>query len=86
MLTLVIKKIDEDNDEQTTTVTGAKSYTVINLNRELSYWKTCYRVDIVYQDASTSNRKLTDVIKLSAYENGILIDKVESDSKNARFK
>lgn len=86
MLTLVIKDIDENEKEETITVTGVKSYTVINLNRELLYWKTCYRVDIVYQDASTSNRKLTDVIKLIAYENGVLIDTVEADLKNERFK
>ena len=85
MLTLVIKGIDENTKEETVTVTGVKSYTITDLNRELSYWKNCYRIDIVYQDASTSNRKLTDVIKLTAYENGVLIDKVESDSKKRKI-
>ena len=37
MITLVIKEIDENNNIQTTSVTGVKSYTVTNLNRILDY-------------------------------------------------
>ena len=43
-------------------------------------------MDVIYQDNSTNNRKITDVIDVKAFENGVLIDKVEADLKTARFK
>ena len=86
MITLVIKELDENNNIQTTTITGVKSYTITNLNRILDVWLTCFKVDVIYQDNSTNNRKITDVISVKAFENGVLIDKVEADLKTARFK
>ena len=86
MITLVIKEIDENNNIQTTSVTGVKSYTVTNLNRILDVWLTCFKVDVIYQDNSTNNRKITDVIDVKAFENGVLIDTIKADLKSSRFK
>ena len=86
MITLIIKEIDENNNIQTTSVTGVKSYTVTNLNRILDVWLTCFKVDVIYQDNSTNNRKITDVIDVKAFENGVLIDTIKADLKSSRFK
>ena len=86
MITLIIKELDENNNIQTTSVTGVKSYTVTNLNRILDVWLTCFKVDVIYQDNSTNNRKITDVIDVKAFENGVLIDTIKADLKSSRFK
>ena len=36
-------------------------------------------MDVIYQDNSTNNRKITDVIDVKAFENGMLIDTNKAD-------